>query len=300
MNNELTIKSIDSTDYSVMSKAMGLSSESNGSSSSSIRLPILRIHKDALMQDSKINGKKIKEEILPEGSYELKIIDDKNSYFSNKISIRIFMQRFMYKKFFGATKKYEKTVLSDNLNMDLKDTMGTFNLGRPLGFNKDWGSLPEKTKELIKSVKRTRVIFGKIKMLDKVVDSSYKDIVDFKETPFMWEVDNNTAFKVMGTPINTLSKMQLIPINYPIEMTTVKQTIPSGYFYLPAPNLDLNKTVDITDDDHTLFTQFQEWVQNTNNWVSREWENNISDDMSQDDKDIVDNFIDIDTSEGTK
>ena len=107
MNNELTIKSIDSTDYSVMSKAMGLSSESNGSSSSSIRLPILRIHKDALMQDSKINGKKIKEEILPEGSYELKIIDDKNSYFSNKISIRIFMQRFMYKKFFGATKKYE-------------------------------------------------------------------------------------------------------------------------------------------------------------------------------------------------
>ena len=87
MNNELTIKSIDSTDYSVMSKAMGLSSESNGSSSSSIRLPILRIHKDALMQDSKINGKKIKEEILPEGSYELKIIDDKNSYFSNKISI---------------------------------------------------------------------------------------------------------------------------------------------------------------------------------------------------------------------
>ena len=127
-----------------------------------------------------------------------------------------------------------------------------------------------------------------------------KDIVDFKETPFMWEVDNNTAFKVMGTPINTLSKMQLIPINYPIEMTTVKQNIPSGYFYLPAPNLDLNKTVDITDDDHTLFTQFQEWVQNTNNWVSREWENNISDDMSQDDKDIVDNFIDIDTSEGTK
>ena len=154
--------------------------------------------------------------------------------------------------------------------------------------------------QLIKSVKRTRVIFGKIKMLDKVVDSSYKDIVDFKETPFMWEVDNNTAFKVMGTPINTLSKMQLIPINYPIEMTTVKQNIPSGYFYLPAPNLDLNKTVDITDDDHTLFTQFKEWVQNTNNWVSREWENNISDDMSQDDKDIVDNFIDIDTSEGTK
>ena len=38
MNNELTIKSIDSTDYSVMSKAMGLSNESNGSSSSSIRL----------------------------------------------------------------------------------------------------------------------------------------------------------------------------------------------------------------------------------------------------------------------
>ena len=46
--------------------------------------------------------------------------------FAEKVTIRPFMQHFMYKKR-SAKNTYVKTVMHDNLNVDLKDTSGGFN-----------------------------------------------------------------------------------------------------------------------------------------------------------------------------
>ena len=46
-----------------------------------------------------------------------------------------------------------KTVMSDNLNVDLKDNDGGFNCGKPAGFIQDFKALPEKKQELIKQIK---------------------------------------------------------------------------------------------------------------------------------------------------
>ena len=58
--------------------------------------------------------------------------------------------------------------MSDNINMDLKDNDGGFNCGKPSGWIEDYKSLPEATKELIKSVKRVRVVLGTVDLIEPV------------------------------------------------------------------------------------------------------------------------------------
>ena len=74
------------------------------------------------------------------------------------------MQRFMYKRFVmasaNAPNRYVKTVMADNLNIDLKDNDGGFNCGKPAGYIQDFKSLPEKTQDLIKQIKRVRVVLA--------------------------------------------------------------------------------------------------------------------------------------------
>ena len=107
----------------------------------------------------------------------------------------------------------------------------------------------------------------------------------------------------MKVDLTTLSKMQLIPINYKITLGSEEQTLPNGSsYYLPVASLDLKNKVDIVEDDQTLFTQFQEWIQNYNSWVVSEWDKNVQsdeDDTTDEDKDIVEDFIDFDNSEDT-
>ena len=106
MNGELSIKSIDSSNYNAMAKAMGISLDND--SNSVIKLPRLKIENESIMRDSKIDGKKVKEEIMEAGSFKLSSPEDENVFYGKHVAVRIFMQRFMYKKFFMDTKKYGK------------------------------------------------------------------------------------------------------------------------------------------------------------------------------------------------
>ena len=75
-------------------------------------------------------------------------------------------RRFMYKKFIkgndNTANRYVKTVMANDLNSDMKDNDGGFNCGKPAGFIKDWAALPDSMKDLIKSIKRVRAIFGTV------------------------------------------------------------------------------------------------------------------------------------------
>ena len=86
--------------------------------------------------------------------------------------------------------------MADNLNKDLKDNQGGFNCGKPAGWIQDFDALPDKTKDLIKQVKRVRVVFGLVDLHD-VTDANGKSS-KFETTPFIWEIDNRDAFKTIG------------------------------------------------------------------------------------------------------
>ena len=59
--------------------------------------------------------------------------------------------------------------MADNLNVDLKDNDGGFNCGKPAGYIQDFKSLPEKMQDLLKQIKRVRVLFGTIELDNPVM-----------------------------------------------------------------------------------------------------------------------------------
>ena len=162
MNNEII--NIDTNNYEAMAKAMGMSNTvSSTKEKKSSSLARFRINHTSIMGTAEVNGKQKKVEVVEGGTYKLEIPDGPTHYASGVI-FRPHMQRLMFKKFVpasGETKnRYVKTIMSDDLNVDLKDNDGGFNCGRRSGFIEDFSALPESDKELIRSIKRVRVVLG--------------------------------------------------------------------------------------------------------------------------------------------
>lgn len=302
MDNNLV--TIDTNNYEAMAKAMGIAGEGTKSSDTkkTQQLPRFRISHAPIMGETKMNGKNVNVEIVEGGTYKLEIPDGE-TYYSKTASIRPFMQRFMYKRFVKNMNAkmgepmgvYHKTVMADSLNLDLKDNQGGFNCGKPAGYIQDFKALPEKTQDLIKQIKRVRVIFGLVDLLEPCNDKG--ESVAFKSTPFIWEVDNRDAFKTVGQPFTKLAQLKRLPVQHSIKLETEERKLPNGnVFYLPVSTLDISNKVDLSDDDQVIFGDFMSWIQNYNQYIVGEWDANVGGNSSQDMKDIVEDFVEVDAS----
>ena len=156
--SELT--TIDTDNYAAMAQMMGMAYDTGEKKSSLARL---RINKKSIMGDADVNGKTIKMEIVSAGALGLQNRDNQVIY-AVKVVLRPFLQRFMYQRYDSNANNYNKTVMADTLDIDLKDSAGTFNCGKPGGYIKDFDALPDTTKELIRQIRRVRVVFGTASM----------------------------------------------------------------------------------------------------------------------------------------
>ena len=281
------------TNFSDMAKLMGMSVDNQQSEKAST-LARLRISHSPIMGEAEVNGKTKKVEVVEGGTYRLEIPDGP-TYYASKAIIRPFVQRFMYKRFVKGNEntpnRYIKTVMADNLNIDLKDNDGGFNCGKPAGYIQDFKALPESMQDLIKQIKRVRVVFGTVELVDPV-DAAGKS-VDLSSTPFIWEVENRDAFKSIGTIFTKLGKMRRLPPQHTFTATTAEQSLPNGNcFYLPETALDLQTTLELDDATQETLGNFLAWVTNYNQYISNAWDENAHkhDDV---DKEGVEEFIDI-------
>jgi len=216
------------------------------------------------------------------------------------VKIRPYLQRFMYKRFVrgmgDSPNRYVKTVMADNLNIDLKDNDGGFNCGKPAGYIQDFKSLPEKTQELIKQIKRVRVVLGTVELVN-ATDASGNS-VEVDETAFIWEVDNRDAFKNVGGAFTQLAKMKRLPVQHMITANTEERKIPTGaVFYLPVVSLDVTKTLELTDKEQGMFADFMQWVQNYNEYIINAYAEKATQYDDEDDETIVDGIVDIEVEE---
>ena len=282
------------TNFSDMAKLMGMSVDNQQSEKAST-LARLRISHSPIMGEADVNGKTKKVEVVEGGTYRLEIPDGP-TYYASKAIIRPFVQRFMYKRFVKGNEntpnRYIKTVMADNLNIDLKDNDGGFNCGKPAGYIQDFKALPESMQDLIKQIKRVRVVFGTVELVDPV-DASGKAVEVAAQTPFIWEVENRDAFKSIGTIFTKLGKMRRLPPQHTFTATTAEQSLPNGNsFYLPETALDLQTTLELDDATQETLGNFLAWVTNYNQYISNAWDENAHkhDDV---DKEGVEEFIDI-------
>ena len=93
--------------------------------------------------------------------------------------------------------------------------------------------MPDKTKDLIKQIKRVSVMFGLVDLHDAVDANGNK--VEFETTPFIWEIDNREAFKTMGEPFKKLLKKKDYLFSILLLLATEERKLPNGNsFYLPT------------------------------------------------------------------
>lgn len=301
MNNKIT--TIDTNNYAVMAKAMGMAGETASTDDKPKTLPRFRINHTPIMGTAEVNGKKVNVEVVEGGTYKLEIPDEQIIYASSA-KIRPFIQRFMYKRFVKNMSAkagepmgiYHKTIMSDNLNIDLKDNQGNYNCGKPSGFIKDFKALPVETQDVIRQIKRVRVIFGMVDLVGSVDDKGNK--IEKEAIPFIWEIDNRDAFKTMGEPFKKFSQVKRLPVQHSIALSTEERKLPNGNsFYLPNYTLDLQDTVEVSKEDQDTFINFMAWIDNYNTYIYNEWDMKTKKELNKDDMETVDEFIDVDTEE---
>ena len=293
------IANINTNDYAAMAKAMGMVMDTGANKEKADALARVRINHSPIMGRSEVKGKMVNVEVVSGGTYKLDIPDGP-TYYSDTATIRPYMQRFMHKRFVMKTdttpNRYIKTIMADNLNVDLKDNDGGFNCGKPAGYIQDFKSLPEKMQDLLKQIKRVRVLFGTIE-LDNPVDETGASVT-IGATPFIWEVENRDAFKTFGTNVfNKLGKMKRLPIQHNVKLSTEERKLPNGNcFYLPTVSLDLTSTLDMDDLAQETFANFLAWISNYNGYITNSWDENMH---KKEDVDTatVDDFINIDAED---
>ena len=289
------VTTIDTNNFSAMSLAMGMAADAPKTSSKASTLARLRIHHTPIMGQQEINGKMKNVEVIGGGAYKLEMPDGPTVY-AESVSIRPFLQRFMYKKFIkgndNTANRFVKSVMANDLNNDMKDNDGGFNCGKPAGFIKDWAALPDTMKDLIKSIKRVRALFGTVEMVNPTDENG--NPIDVDTTPFIWEIDNRDAFKTMGEMFTKLTKMRRLPPQHYITSTTKEVPLPNGSsFYIPVADIDLGTTLDMDNESQETFANFMAWIENYNVYILNTWSENMH--KNEDvDTDTVEAFVDID------
>ena len=285
---------IDTNNFAAMAQAMGMNAESTSKASKASTLARLRIHHTPIMGQEEIKGKMKNIEVIAGGAYKLEIPDGP-TYYAEGVTIRPFLQRFMYKKFIkgneNTANRFLKTVMGNDLNNDMKDNEGGFNCGKPAGFIQDWAALPDTMKELIKSIKRVRALFGTVELVNPTDEKGTPVSVD--TTPFIWEIDNRDAFKTMGEQFTKLTKMRRLPPQHNMALTTREVPLPNGSsFFVPEAELDLGTTLEMDNHAQEVFASFIAWIENYNTYILNAWNDNMRKDEDVD-VDTVESFVDI-------
>jgi len=293
--NELV--TINTENYATMAKAMGLPITNAERKTNSLNR--FRIWHSPILGEEKV--------LVKGGMYRLEIVGEQPMfYFASKVRFRPFLQRFMYKRYVQNPKAkegekrgdYIKTIMADNLNIDLKDTAGTFNCGKPAGYVEDYQALPEATKTLIKATKRNRVVLGVVELIKPVKSTDGNEVEEIEKFPVIWEIDNRDAYKSVGNVFSKFAKMERLPLQHIIELdgTESHKSNTGGLWYTPNVKLDLTKKSEITEEDHKIFGDFLDWVKAHNEGIVAKWDEVVSDrqdDISEEDADTVDEFIDV-------
>ena len=286
------VATLNTANFAEMAQAMGMGADMNSGPSKSSTLPRLRIWNQPVMGQVEVKGKLKNMEVVPAGMYRLQLPDESFIY-AESVEIRVFVQRFMYKRYNSDEKSYVKTIMAEDLNGDLKDNTGKFNCGKPAGYIEDFQALPDDTKALIKQIKRVRVLLGEVKLINPV-DADGNE-VDADVSPFIWEIDNRDAFKTMGTPFNVMGRQKRLPVQHWIKCGSEERSLPTGAsFFLPTQELDLSNNVELQESDQQRFSDFIEWIGNYNQYIVNAYnETNVAQ-VSKADADLVDEFMNID------
>ena len=265
MSNELTTP-LGRADFAA---AMGFSASNdtpmggpNLSRLAQVQAPIMREQVDA-------DGELEEKVVVPLGAYKLTDAEG-NTVYSRNATIRLYAQKQQWTQWDSSSSTMNKTIMVDVLKGDLKDTKGTFNLGRPSTYVKDWEALDEDTKAVIRSVKNTKVLFGKVK-LGKVIDEHGVAVKGYdSEIDFTMDVKNIDSKRSLDEALKDIVSLEFVPVEYSIVLSSKKEVLPTGNKYATML-ASLGAETQIVPEDHVTAQSFIDYVDYRNEYVLSKW-----------------------------
>lgn len=285
------VANIQSGNFAALASAMGMGEVAPKQKQSN--LARLRIESNPVMGMVEVKGKQKKMEVIEGGSFRLELPNG-DYVFSDQVSLRIFMQRFMYKRWDNNGREFIKTLMANDMKGDLKDNKGGFNCGRPSGYVEDWQALPEATRELILSCKRTRVIMGQVTLLNPL-DASGEVVEDVPDNmAFIWEDNTKAGFPAFNPVFQQFLREKLLPLQREVLVDTEGKELPNGNMtYWPVPKIVDGKEVSISDEDQKTFQDFVDWIDNYNDYIIKEWNEAKASKVEGAEADLTEEFIDV-------
>jgi len=290
MNTELAIQN----DLGMsLAEAVGVNPNSGDGERKTPALPRVNLMHTGIMGEIDVNGKPIRTEVVPSGSFKITRGEDDVVYASKPV-VRIFAIRQQWSKWDAKDEIMMKTIMSNDLKGDLKDNMGTFNLGRPSGYIEDWDSLPDKTKDLIRSIKRKKILFGELSAAG-VTDEAGNPVDPITDMPFYFEVPPS-SIKSLDAAVNALSRKNVLPIQCMITLGADLVNSNTGNTFA-VMTLESGDKIDLKQEDQQTLHNFLEYITTQNSYILQQWSEKNQKNISDDDAAIVAEFVNVEEAE---
>lgn len=273
-----------------LAEKMGLNkSESSSSGPSTSRLTQIQVPLKSMVD---VNGKKMNMEVLPVGTFALRMSEDETVY-SDTVTVRMFLQREQWTRWYSDTNTMGKSVLANNLRNDMPDNMGSFNLGRPSGYVQDFNALPESTKDLMRAVKRTRVIMGLVSLDNPMNEQGEDTGKEYKDIPFIYDVKNASSIKSIDAALKSFERRNTLPITGTLSFGASTATLPNGNLFAYLDASATSEVVEVGDRDYETLDGFDDIVKSINVKVMDAHYDKRDKGISDEEADIVGSIVDV-------
>jgi len=276
--NSTTALSVDNMN---LADAMGFQASSSGSPQTSLYRVTVTVIQEVDKETSKIVSSPV-----------FKIVRDEEEVYCRDMSVRFFAERQRWQKWDSVANNMQKSVMSNTLNADLKDTLGTFNLGRPSGYIKDFAALPDAQKDVIRSVNRVKVMMGMATLSDPFYEGGAPATGFDGEIPFVSDVKNRDSLKYIGASVDKLMRKSISPVEHTIILEGETRAMPNGNKYAVITS-SLGELVGFADGDNDMLQSFVEYVQRSNEYILNKWDEVHVEGLSSEDADIVNSIVDV-------
>ena len=218
-------------------------------------------------------------------------------FLAREVEVRLFAERQRWQRWDSENNTFQKTVMSTNLNGDLKDTLGTFNLGRPTGYVKDFNALPQDMKDLMRSVNRVKVMMGMARVIDPFTEDGGPITDNYaEEIPFVADIKNRDSLKSIDAVVGKLMGKRISPVEHTVALLGDVQAMPTGVKYATI-KASMGQRVGFSDGDNDILADFLDYVEKNNEYILTRWEENHTAKLSSEDSAIVSNIVDLEDFE---
>jgi len=261
------------------------------------KLGSLRLVQAAKMGDMEVAGKIHKTEVIPAGAYELYL--NKQKVYCINPRIRYFGKKYLYTYWDDGSQRTKKTVLSDDewLKGDLKDTMGTFNVGRGLPV-KDWEGLSSSEKAHYRARKHTLCMMGKISFDGGCMDENGKAIEGLDNIPFNMEITNAQSKKELNNIIQEINKKYGCTkgnvVDIRLDSIRHEGSIPYSTMTFSIKEEEKADTLAefISRERETLHS-FNDWVRTQNSYVTEQWSKLNKEELNSEEETLVSQLVNV-------